>query len=426
MVDIPHDVWALFGLRESPYFQETLGTGSPYPSDLFVGREEESQRALRVAASGPSSRQVIQGAPGVGKTTLVQHVKDELAQLGYIVRWRPVPITSEQSSTTLVVDILASVYEAVLGCVPDLADETALEATRNLVRSYRQREFSGGVSVMGSGVQLGSQASSHMPADAGVFNESWRLLVELTSRVTRDEVAPGIVIHINNLENLIGAEEQERGALVVRDLRDLFLGYGLHWLVVGTTVAVQATIGAHEQTRSIFLPSHPPLEPLSENQFVAMLERRYAFLARGERPLVRPVEDEAAAGIYRLFYGDLRGALRTLEQGCLILAGFTEGGSVRPLGYREIVDTLRPRYEAEMKAELTEAQGTRLRSLAETRAEGVTTGDLVGTWEVSRQRVRQILEDLERKGHVQRMGRSGRSVLYSLTGTGRIALGMVE
>lgn len=48
-------LWSLFGLGESPFFQDTLTPGSSYPPELFVGRGAETQRVLRHVASSPSA-----------------------------------------------------------------------------------------------------------------------------------------------------------------------------------------------------------------------------------------------------------------------------------------------------------------------------------------------------------------------------------
>lgn len=236
----------------------------------------------------------------------------------------------------------------------------------------------------------------------------------------------GIVIHINNIENLSKDEEIEEAARTFRDLRDLFLAPYLHWLVVGTSDASFKLLGAYPQVRSVFLPSHPALKPLTIDEFMKLIHARYQHLMLKNRHLIPPVEDEAAARIYELFQGDLRGALRTLEQGCLALAGITEGDPVRPLRYDEIIRTLQPIYAAEMLAELSETMIQRMRSIAAIRKEGITQRQLQKLWGVTHQRVSQIVARLEQQGFLQQVGTRGRSKFYALTGAGAIALGIAD
>ena len=41
---LPHDLWQLFNLRDTPFFQEALrpGEGARYPVEWFVGRDAEA------------------------------------------------------------------------------------------------------------------------------------------------------------------------------------------------------------------------------------------------------------------------------------------------------------------------------------------------------------------------------------------------
>jgi hypothetical protein len=63
------NVWHLFNLTESPFFQQTLRAGQDkYPITLFVGRAQDAERFLRTVGGSPhSSRQTVHGPVGVGK-----------------------------------------------------------------------------------------------------------------------------------------------------------------------------------------------------------------------------------------------------------------------------------------------------------------------------------------------------------------------
>ncbi|MFO7653242.1 MAG: TRAP transporter substrate-binding protein DctP [Candidatus Krumholzibacteriia bacterium] len=273
-----YDLWSLFGLRESPFFQDTFAPGSPYPTELFVGRKAESDRILRHVASSPSSRQVLHGPPGIGKTTLAQHAKGLLWEENHIVRWRSIAVVAGQRAPALLVDILASVHEAVLTARPAFSKEEPMEAARGLVRSFRQTSGGGGISVLGSGAQASTQTQYVRPVEADVLQEAWRLLLEIVNLACGRHEADGVVVHLNNIENLTSSDSMEEAARTFRDIRDLFLVPGLHWLVVGTSDETLGILGSYPQVRSIFLPSHPPLAPLSADDFLGLLHARYAFL----------------------------------------------------------------------------------------------------------------------------------------------------
>ena len=106
----------LYNLRESPFFQDTLrvGESARYPLELFVGRERELDRLLRVIGSSPSSRQAIAGPAGVGKTTLAQRAKGEASAAGYLSRSEARSLASELTTDGLLIRLLSYVCEALV------------------------------------------------------------------------------------------------------------------------------------------------------------------------------------------------------------------------------------------------------------------------------------------------------------------------
>lgn len=84
--------------------------------------------------------------------------------------------------------------------------------------------------------------------------------------------ARGIVVHVNNLENLTDADATKAEA-IFRDLRDtVLLQEGYHWLVVGTSSALRAVVDVHAQLRSVFSLTLA-LDPLRASELTRLLER---------------------------------------------------------------------------------------------------------------------------------------------------------
>jgi hypothetical protein len=104
----------------------------------------------------------------------------------------------------------------------------------------------------------------------------------------------GIIVHINNVENMTTSEQAQAG-LVLRDVRDLTLLEGYHYVLVGTVEAIREIIQPHAQLRSVFgLARH--LEPLSGGQFRRLLQLRYDALRLSTRkPHPLPIEWRAVA-----------------------------------------------------------------------------------------------------------------------------------
>ena len=95
------NLWGLYNLRSSPFFQATLRADSQAtPLRLFVGRQQERQLLLTTIGSSPSSRQAVAGRPGIGKTTLVQTVKADAQAGGYWSSDEIIPISAKGRQRT--------------------------------------------------------------------------------------------------------------------------------------------------------------------------------------------------------------------------------------------------------------------------------------------------------------------------------------
>lgn len=99
------------------------------------------------------------------------------------------------------------------------------------------------------------------------------------------------------------------------------------------------------------------LEPLGVDDVHRMLAARYAHLRLNDgRAAIPPADDDAVAGLYALFRGDLRGLLKALDDGTGPLIGVAgTGGSgafpgapVRPLTLDELRPMLQRRYAAHL------------------------------------------------------------------------------
>lgn len=414
------NLWHLFNLRSSPFFQETLS--DTYPLSLFVGRQRDSDRLLRGIGSSSSSRQLIEGPPGFGKTTLAQYVKGRAADAGFLSTVEPVGIGSTESAETFLMSTLRYAYEAlVTQPEPDVSDREAVQTARQLVRAFRIRDTSASVSVAGFG---GGGGRTTRYVESGLLSPRIvvpALLQELLDVATSEMRADGVVLHIDNLENLSDAAREQAGR-VMRDIRDVFLTDGLHTLLVGTSEAVSTLISPHPQLRSMFaMPG--PLEPLRPEEFLELLDRRYAFLRlESGEPVTPPVDEEAAQEVYELFHGDLRGVLRALDEAAHELIGYGEDVA-DPMILSDIRSVLRPRYREEMEGSLSDATADYLMRLRELAGGRFTQADLEELWDVSRGRVSQILSDLRRYGYVQEAEREGRRIRYALTGASHMLLG---
>jgi hypothetical protein len=417
------NLWGLYNLRSSPFFQATLRADSDAtPLHLFVGRQLERQLLLTTIGSSASSRQAVAGRPGIGKTTLVQTVKGDAQAEGYWSSDEIIPISAEGASEQLLGQLLSGVYDAVLAnCTSAAGPEVA--AAQQLVRSIRLRGAGFSFSAFGLGVGGSHSESVAMPAGA-LLLDGPRVLRDLL-RCAIGQGARGIVLHLNNLENLTEADAS-RAADLLRGIRDQALLHdGLHLIVVGTADAVRTVVQSHTQIRSVFC-NPLVLEPLALSDVEQLLDNRYAALQLDPaKPWRSPVDRSVVQSLYGLFRGDLRGLLKALEDGITALLGLTTtGAEVAPVGLDDLLLTLKQRNQAELQAQLGNTAWERLLIWAAVDGTSIQTqAQLVELWVVKQPLVSQTLQQLIEAGAVEALPRRGREPIhYLITGTARLAL----
>jgi DNA-binding transcriptional ArsR family regulator len=419
-----HNHWHAYNLSESPFFQRDLQpSGARYPIDLFVGREAEAERLLAVIGGGSSTRQTIEGLPGFGKTTLAQYVKSRAAAAGYASYPDPVSAAGIDTTDTLLVRLLSYVHDAItthLGSA--VLNDPAVEAARRLVLDTRVRDIKLAAQVAGFGFDR-EVATRTEPATFHSGLLAIPPLLRELPRVAARHGVPGIVVHINNLENLVTDADRNRAGNALLDLRDLYLVDGLHFLLVGTSDAVRALIAPHAQLRSVFGIGRP-LAPLPRDGFLSLLARRYTHLRIDPSREVRaPVDHEAAAEVYRVYRGDLRGTLRALDEAARELIGYTsEPGE--PIGRGELFSVLVPMLQAEADSTLSDSLQDRFYALRIVGDREFTQRELVDQWSVAQPTVSEYVRELQRLGYVDETRRQGRQIWYALTGPARLVLGL--
>jgi len=417
--------WNLYNLIGSPFFQGILEASDhpTRPLTLFVGREAELQRLLGaiVGAGAHSTRHAIAGAPGVGKTTLVQELKAKLIEDGYFASADHVPVLSTDTPASLFLRILASVYEILLLARPHLADNLSMQEAQALVRVHRHASANLSVSVAGFGIGGGGAQNVQLPADP--LASGLGILRALLTLV-RTAGARGIVLHLNNLENLSDAEAAH-AADVLRSLRDLaFQQDGIHTLIVGTTDAVQAAVNQHAQMRSVF--STVAVAPLPLADVHALLRARYAALRLApNEPAGLPVDDAAVDILYEFYRGDLRGLLKALEEG--VGASLPLGAAAPAVGAARPalpLGTILPILQDRARTQLTVDLPSRASYLTQWGTSDPTAlhtqATLKKLWKISQAAVSTTLDELTQAGYVVRVGMKARAVLYGLSGTSRV------
>lgn len=430
MASLPN-LWHIYNLRESPFFQDTLQASEDarYPMELFIGRTSEARRILTQIGSSASSRQTVEGRPGVGKTTLVQYVKTEVAAAKVLSHAEPVRIEALDTTEVFLVKMLSYVYETLLGAGGKKIEKLdAMKTAKQIVRTFRVIDASvqAGFQIPQLGINLSGGRSSQL-SNASTASPSLTvspLLRELWRLASQKLDARGILVHVNNFENLDDAAQTQAG-VVLRDVRDMMLFEGYHYILVGTTQAIRSAITPHPQLRSVFSISDE-LESLAVNDVHRILQARYKFLhddAERGAP-IPPVEGATVHELYTMFRGDLRGFLLALDTAANALIGYAERLGA-PMALDDIKSVLRTRYSADMHKALSGKRhlvGYLLRLEGAGNRE-ITQQELQQLWGIGKSAVSNNAAELQEAGYLREARRDGRMVFYELSGTAQLVLG---
>ncbi len=417
--------WNVYNLTRSPFFQQPLEAGeqTPRPLSLFIGRAAELRR-LRGTIHGAGEDGTVQalaGAPGVGKTTLVKELKALALDDGYLTTDDYVAILPDDSPGDLFGRVLGALYDTVLANRPMAADHPAMADAKVLVRATRLT--SGGLTISFAGLGgIGGNRGQSVVTPKDILFDGPRVMRDLL-RLVQGSDARGVLLHLNNLENLSEADAT-RAAEVLRALRDLMLLHnGLHTVIVGTPDAVHLAVNTHAQVRSVV--STLVLPPLAVDEVHAMLRARYDHLRLDSTtPAVPPVDDVAVAALYEFFRGDLRGLLKALEDGVGPLIGL-EDARTPSVTLDDLRPVLRQRYAAELAALPEQTRVAQLTAWG-TSAPAVpqTQKSLGKLWGVSQGPVSTAVSTLVRQGYVVALPRvSAEPTRYVLSGTSRLIFG---
>jgi len=426
------NIWHVLNLRSTPFFQDALetGTGVRYPLSLFVGRRREARTILSEIGGSLHSRTAVQGAPGVGKTTLVNYIKAELTADAYIADANPISVVSAVTAEHLLLSILTSVHDALAARDETLAHLDPMRKVRQLLDIERSRTFNINLGFAQLGTAGAGTGQQRHTGPGALIVQPQRLLRDLRDIAVNRLQTPGVLIHLNNLENASEADH-DRAAQVIRDLRDTGLMYeGFHFLLVGTDEAIRTVVAAQEQLRSVFYNSGS-LTPLTASELDELLVARYEHLRLDpDRPWIPPVETEAVHDLYDLFRGNLRGTLHALNQAAKELVGHGEKPT-DPMTAAKMQPVLASIYAQKMVADLTPAELSFVERVFRSGGNSpVTQTQVAQALGTTQKTVSEMFGALRRKGYLmdsgtpraeRRPGRPAQS--YELTAPARIAFG---
>lgn len=272
-----------YGLKANPFFVKPLSAyGSLNLDEAFVGRGKEAEK-LRKVINGSSRRRVaVAGKSGVGKTTLVNKVRNEFTD-SYLVLLNPIEITEETTGSHIIYRTVNSIYEEARAKEIDVPEDFKQEIMKT------------------KGVIKEGENERGLPDRDKLI----RILIEL-KEIILESGRNGIVVHYDNLDTIKTSEEVRK---ILNELRDFT--QKITTIFVGDYKLADSI--RNEKRLNDNFADTVTLDPFSKEDVRNILDKRYELLKIEEAPHRKPHSDEFVDVLHEIHEGNLRSILDSLN-----------------------------------------------------------------------------------------------------------------
>ncbi len=306
------NVWNMYGLKGNPFTTDALSVyGDDFPiEDTFIGREKEVNDLIRIVHSNKTSRMLIYGDIGIGKTTYANFVKYRLTEKdGYFTPLGELSIQYSWTPEEFMLYTIGAIY-TTLDRKDDLKTKIKPELLQKLnIICGTERGFSAGagISAFGSGISGESSKSFGVPL---LNSHTLKLLFQDLLDEIKKIGYKGTIIHYNNLE-LIQDKGENQLKKILNGMRDFLQVNGCHFLFVSDKKLYEI-FQQIPRVEDIF-QTPILLKPFSIGEVEIIIEKRIKILKISNINPIIPFDDESLNVLFKLYNGNLRGILKSLE-----------------------------------------------------------------------------------------------------------------
>lgn len=308
------NIWEMYGLYSNPFTSEPLTLFSrDIPIDMFVGREKELSIVKKIISSHSSSRILLVGNIGIGKTTFANYVRYSKLEKGFFTPFAEIGVMSHWSPEDLMITTLSAIYNTLNRMVEKKAkmDKELMKRLETMFGICRSRDMGGSISVLGSGVGINYGGSVGSP----IVNSY--MLIELMKEVVEELKKAGfqkVIIQYNNLE-LIPEMGDKRLKILFNGIREFIETPDTHFIFIGDKTIPQffSQIPRVEQV----FQSPIILEPFTLEEIMAIIKKRIEVLTIKRegveiKPL-NPATSDAVSVLYDLYKGNVRDIMKSIS-----------------------------------------------------------------------------------------------------------------
>lgn len=341
-MELTQNLWERYGFTDNPFDTKALSLNKAAPlsvQDAYVerGTDSNASRLLMNFLRNPGGgRIVVEGEPGVGKTTFVNFHRQLWENAKGHCLLSPVTeisVREDWSERDFLLSLLSSLSARLR---LDLG-EKAFEKDRVLkkitaitgVHVEKGHGFSGSISIIGTGGGFGKSSNSTVKVGE-VTNDQLRELLSALIEQIRQRGFSGVVFHLDNLE-LLTRRGPEKLRDFFEDVRDVLQEPGAYFIFVGHEGMFQQVIVPLPRVRSIFFDTPVHLEPLPHAAVRKVMEKRYKLLSVPGTQWIAPVEYDVVFYLYEIFEGKIRYVMNAITS----LISHLPDSFAQPLGLSE-------------------------------------------------------------------------------------------
>ncbi len=317
MINLAQNVWEIYGLKGNPFDTRALSIVSEtlLPiSKAFVGRSpltREFKVITNVLRNPGGACVVVEGEIGVGKTTFVNYHRflwERESRDKLFTPLNEIGVTPEWSLKIFVMNILDALISK-LASMPDankiIKKSQVFQEIMILSKVYfgKNYQIEAGTTAgfMGFNLGLGKNEIISVP-DVSETQLSY-YFKQMVTEVKKLGYA-GVFLHFDNLE-LIERKENGKMKNLFEELRDVLQTPDVYFVFVGYRGFFSRVIAPSERVRSIFFGYPIILAPLTQEQVLEAIEKRYQLLSF-DKNFIAPVEESFIIYLYKVFKGKIR------------------------------------------------------------------------------------------------------------------------
>jgi len=418
-MELTQNLWERYGFTDNPYDTKALSLSEGAPlsvQEAYVPRAMSATTAdlltnfLRNPGGG---RIVVEGDPGVGKTTFVNFHRQRwevAAKHKLISPAGEISVREGWNERDLLLSLLASLSARLrldLGEREFVKNKLLSEITAIVgVRAEDAGGLSGQLTLFGFGGGLGHTRSKSVKVGE-VTNEHLRDCLRGLVALVKKRGLAGVIFHLDNLE-LLGRRDVEPLQRFFDAVRDLLQEPGVYFIFVGNTGMFQQVVVPLPRVRSIFFDTPIHLEPLSLGEVKAVMEKRYQLLSAPKKEWIKPVSDEVVKSLYQTFNGRIRYVMNAITS----LISHLPDSYAQPLTLNEATAMLRGIALSEVKRLLH--RGEESVFLHAAAAGRFTNSELGMQAEKSKQLIQKYLKNWLALNLVSLAEKSGRNQFYEV------------